>query len=407
MSPPPKPRKRAVCLTAQALDDLQRALSTRWQEDQRAGKLTREAQAELMGVSVATAKNMLSGAGADRASFALAFKRLGLAWSDACYDSLVQAPELVAPKPEAAPAPAATAKTWRPASIAAALAVAVAGTSFVNWYRDRQWKVESSDTAIQGHALYEQARYNEAVRHAERAFAIAKAHDSADLMAHSTHVLGEVAGARGRLRTAKACFERELALRRLMSSAIHFPVILEALGDVETRLGDYSSARQHLTAAMEDYRLNGDPIGIALVQRDLGSVALGIGDLHAADDWLRQSLLGVRGTGRPSIEADIRDRQALVLLARGRAAEAKPLFRTCLDYWKSQGHARWIALSELHLGRATAELEDPSARTWIARSRDDFARVGDEARVAEADADLRRLASRESQRDLPERIAKS
>ena len=412
MNAPSKPRKRAVRLTPEALGALRKALAERWQRDVPTGRLTHEARAEMMGVSVATAKNVLSGAGADRSSFALAFKNLGLAWDDGCCEPLPQEEDRLPDETGTPPAPPqppfvevgpdlSDARTHGPRGWGRFIAVAllmVVGFGAVFVMRrpapDELWKDEFNGAMANGEKLYHRAEYDAARKEAERAFAMALAHDSASRMAGATHLQGELECARGRLLAAKECYEFELESRKKASDAHHIPFVLEALGDVETRLGDYRAAGMHLGFALEEFRRLRLPFEVASVQRDLGSVALGERNLDAADDRFRQSLQGLRGMAQPATEADVRGRMALVLLARGRAAEARAALQGCLDFWKEKGHVRWIALTEMHLGLADEALHDPaSAQTRIARSRDAFARVGDEARVAEADGHLRRLGT--------------
>lgn len=412
MSAPSKPRKRAVRLTPEALDDLRKALAQRWQEDAREGRLTHETRAELMGVSVATAKNILSGAGADRSSFALAFKRLRLPWDDAFCEfqqEEVPAPEepedpLALSEPPIEPEPHPILPEAKPPArknlglfIAATLLAAVGlGAAFVvrRPAPDGLWMGEFNRASANGENLYHRVEYDAARKEADRAFAIAQAHDSASRMAGANHLQGNVEGAQGRLLAAKERYEREYEARMMALDADHIPFTLESLGDVETRLGHYGAARKHLEVALKEFQRLHLPFEVASVQRDLGSVALGEGKLDVADEWFRQSLKGLRGMAQPATETDVRGRMALVLLARGRAAEARTLLQGCLSFWTKNGHARWTALADMHLGLAEAQLHDvASARRRIARSRATFAQIGDEARVAEAESHLRHLSA--------------
>ncbi len=405
MRPPPKPRKRAVHLTPEALGALRKALAERWQENARTGRLTHEARAEMMGVSVATAKNILSGAGADRSSFALVFKNLGLAWNDDFCESPAQEEEPPPDEPKDLPVePEPLPNAPEPRTPDRRLLVAALGflallglvAAFVarRPSPDAIWQGEFNRAIANAEGLYHKAEYVAARKEAERGFAIARAHDSAGRMAYALHLQGDLEGARGRLRDAKDCYEREVSIRRTEMAVAHLPRAYEALGEVETRLKEYPGAQKNLELALVGYRRKGDRYGVASVQRHMGSVFLGTGDLDAADDWLQKSLDGLRTLGQPATEVDVRGRMALVLLARGRPDEARTILRDCLAYWTKEGHARWIALIDMQLGLAEERLHDAaSARTRIARSREAFARVGDEARVAEAEEHLRRLGS--------------
>src|SRR4051812_4110967 len=75
-------RRRAVQLTPEALNNLKCALSEKWHLEERPGKLTREARAEILGISIATAERVLTGKGVDRPTLTLAFRNVGLSWHE-------------------------------------------------------------------------------------------------------------------------------------------------------------------------------------------------------------------------------------------------------------------------------------------------------------------------------------
>jgi len=74
MSIAAKPRERAVRLTAEAREALRQALNACWHQSGAPGRLTREARADLMGVSIATANRILDGEGVDRSTLTNVFQ---------------------------------------------------------------------------------------------------------------------------------------------------------------------------------------------------------------------------------------------------------------------------------------------------------------------------------------------
>lgn len=413
MSTPTKPRKRAVRLTPEALAALQAALAQRWQDDARDGRLTRETRAELMGVSVTTAGRILSGGGVDRATLALAFKTVGLPWSDSCCEHAteegdVEKPEVAAQTPtELPPTPGggprkrgfveAYAFGACVLAVVAALALSprTSAPSHPPVDEAAKWGNVFNSYLYDGIARYHRADYAGCRRDLQQAHALAEKHDSAIHLALVIHTEGDLAQEQGRLQEAKTNYQAELTVRSRLIDPRPKPGIYESLGEVETRLGEYRSAANDLRLALDDFRRLRDPVGIAIVTGDLGSVAFGDGRLDEADALFRQSLALLGSLSKPDIVWDVQGRRALVLLKRGRADEARRTLASCLDYWTKKGHPRWIAVSELQLAMADEQLGDRSAAVArLARSRAAFESVGDRARLAEATERLRRLSSK-------------
>ena len=405
MSAPNPSRKRAVRLAPEALEDLRNALDRRWLADPRGDRPTWEHQAEILGVSIATARKILANGGTDRTTLRVAFGRLDLPWSDACCEPVVLPPEAeeveAVQPPPAPPVPEAKPKPYRRLAFAGALiGLAVAaiglGAFALGATEEEDWGQACARAYDEGLALYHRGDYKGAHAPLERALDIARRHDSAEKMSLALGLSGNLAGAEGDLQEAKKDYEQAWRLRDRLHQEFQKPSLEEALGDVETRLGEYAKAEAHLLSSIEGYRRFGDPVGVVLAQRDLGSVALGKGDLDDADDWLRRSLAGLRRAAKPQpdIVADIQSRQALVLLERDRPQEARTLLQGCLDHWSRKGQPRWIALTEMQLALAEERLGlREAARERLARSLAAFGRIGDRARYAEVSAHRDRLSS--------------
>lgn len=429
-----KPRKRAIRLTVEAHAELLRALSARWQRDARGTRLTHETRAELMGVSVATAKKIFAGEGVDRATLALAFKNLGLEWSDARSGSSSEEGTLEdidsdseptsrtdpPPTPEAdretdssrfphaspgsAPRPA-----WLPMLAAALLVLGSVVIATAAWQSgpgsrttapapalDNSWIDEYDQRMAWATDCYNKSNYIGAQKNVDRAFALLDAHESSRGLIETFKLSGEIAAARGDLRVADERFRAGVEAQRLLRRPPWAP-LHEALGAVETRLREFPRAKANLMLALEGYQGNREPIGIATASCNLGILALARGELDSADAWLARALKAMGDHPDPDVVADIRGIQAMVLLERGDAAAAHRLLSDCLAHWTKKEHPRWIALTEMRLGLAEEKqgrIDDAKAR--ITHSRDAFSRVGDEARVTETAEHLRRLVARRS-----------
>lgn len=423
MSTSPKPRRRAVRLTPQALGALQSALERRWQKDESGIKPTRAARARLLGASVATVEKILSGEGVDRSTLALAFKRVGLDWDDSCCASVHEEPK-VPDQPEATPEPACEAlaeppflaaseakierRGWRRGyALGGILVASTAATICWTLVSPRastpapSWMVEHNIALDDGMARFHRADYAGARRALARATALARDHDSAAYLSSALRLAGDIEAAEGNLTVARDRYRSALDIRTVIGQEEVRPAIFEALGVVQTRLGDLKGAEKSLMESLSGYRGAKDPVGVALASRDLGTLAVRTDDLDSAERWFQASLDSVGGLGKPDIVADVDGERALLALRRGRAHEARDAFLRCLDYWTAKGHARWVAVCELRLGLAESALgRRATALAMMRRSKAGFEKVGDRAGISDAANRLRVLEARVDNRAL-------
>lgn len=408
-------RKRAVRLKPDALGTLHKTMEERWLADANVGRPTWEYRAELLGSSVATARRALSNGGADRSTFELAFKRLGLVWhDDFC--------EFVQHQPETLPIGdrATKVSALRPASIGEevfdtpkrldrrmpltlGISVTLSCLAAIVYF------ASASKTLTPNLTPAFNSAFQDGMDHFHRgdlagahpplkmALELARKTDSAGSLSSALRLAGDLAAAEGRLPEARDVYTEALGLRNDLGQEQHKPAIYEALGDVQTRLGDYRGARGSLTLALVGYERGNDPVGVAMARRDLGSLAYQTGDFGSAESLLKSSLESLKGLSKTDLITDVRGRLGLVWLKRGRALEARDAQQSCLSYWTSKKHPRWTAVCELRLGLADEALGDmKAASTFVSRSRDDFIRVGDRAGSSEAAEQLRRLLARQS-----------
>jgi tetratricopeptide (TPR) repeat protein len=401
-----QPRRRAVRLTNDATEALKHALTEKWRADKQTGKLTREVRAEILGVSVATSERLLSGKGVDRSTISVAFRNVGLEYSDKVFEPLV--PEDDALPPDQQPMPEVnhpqTRHKWsRFVSfvLAASVLLAVVMTT-VKHPASASGKPVTADWATrfniefaEASNLYHEAKFAEAQKRMDSAMDIARSHDSAGQFSGALRLAGDLQAAHGAFRQAKDSYSAALKLRGMMHQDTTLPPILEALGDVETKMGDYASARMSLTQALNGYTNGKDRVGIAMTARDLGTLSFDGGDNRCANLWLETSLQALHGLSKMDLEADVRARKALVIARQSRLDEARTALCQCLQYWTMRGHPRWIAVSEYQLGTVeSAAHRFPKAAVLLSRSLSGFEKLGDEDGAVHAKLALARLGPR-------------
>lgn len=382
-------RRRAVRLRPDALDLLTAALSEAWNRNPGSGKFTREEKARLLGVSLATSIRILKGQGVDRPTLATAFKSVGLTWDDAYCELDSQAPGVESPPEPSPPAPSLQRPPqrrrldWRLAVVTVAVLLLLpfslsGGSGEPDWYHAYSESVAMAEKA------YHAADYQTARIHAQKAIDLARRHEAAGQMAEASRLAGDMAGASGDLEAAKTYYSDAITFRKSLGNMESLPSLREALGGVEIKLGQYAEARRNLMDSLEGFQSRNDQAGIAMACRGLGTLAHQQGLLDESEEWFERSLSALDKDKEPGIVADVKARRALVLRDWGRLAEAKEILATCMAYWTSEQHPRWIARTRLQL--ATVERlagNSAEAHEMLAKSRDEFANLGDSAGVAE------------------------
>lgn len=382
-------RRRAVRLLPEGRDLLTVALTHAWERDPGTGKFTREEKARLMGVSLATSIRILKGQGVDRPSLATAFKSLGLTWNDSyceldCGAAETQCePPTLPSSPPVPNGPQRRGLPWRISLIAVAVA-AITPLLLSVRSGNPSWKETFNQQVAAAEEAYHAADFSQARAHAQSAIDLARLHDGAGHLAEASRLAGDMACASGDWTAAKEFYTEAITFRRSLGTTISLPSLREALGNVEIMLGQYEPARKSLMLSLDGFTAQNSKPGMAMACRGLGTLAHYEGKLDESEEWFRRSLKAIEGDQQPGILADVNARRALVLRDRGKLSAAKEILTTCLTYWTSENHPRWIARTQFQL--ATVELnlgESVKAKQLLSQSRGEFARLGDTAGVKE------------------------
>ncbi|MBX7133079.1 MAG: hypothetical protein K1X67_10420 [Fimbriimonadaceae bacterium] len=403
-SPRPRPRKRAVRLTDDALAQLMNALYTRWKASGATGRLTREARAELLGVSVSTGDRIINQQGVDRHTLVLAFQSLTLEWGDGLCEYVVR-PGDEEPEPPAAtvdpavPSPLTRSKRrmrWLLWPLAALFLVGAnpvyQEVSF--WYDSAYISSLAEDfnkSLNMATNEYFAGHYVVAEEEIGKALKLARRLGRAEMIALALRIEADIVAAQGSLSEARDLYAQALTIRESMRDARSRPALLEAIGDLETRIGDLKSAEIHLKEGLKGYSQQNDLGGITMCTRDLGTVAIEHGRLDEASRLFASALEVLAGKD-PAMVKDIEARQALVLGERGQFAEAKEALQACLDFWVKKDHQRWIAKTRWQLATVEAASGDlRKALQSLALAREGYQRAGDRAGVADCERTLQEL----------------
>ena len=376
-------RKRAVRLTEDAAAALRVAIVEAWRQKGRAGKLTREARAEMLGLSISTTERVLKCQGVDRATLILAYRNLGLAWQE----SFVQAEEPEAPL-EVNQKPVTVAPAWwsrlltRPIMLAAAAVAMV----LVVWPLTLSGRAEARNgpeyratiELLDGSAAFHKGDYALAETKVNQSIETARYFKDPGSLAASLRMAGDIAAARGDFETARMRYSSSLVLRQVLKDRHCLPALYEALGDLETRTGDLDKAEGYLKKSLDMFTEFKDPVGVAMAARDLGTVAYLRSDMVHADEWFQKSADALAGQNKPDLETDVAARRALVSAQRGRIEVAQSALNKALDHWQAQKHTRWVAETKLQLATVTALSGDRDEAVKLAQaSREGFISVKD------------------------------
>lgn len=408
-------RQRGVRLTPQALDLLNRALVQGWQTERREERLTHNARAQLMDVSIVTAKKILAGTPVDRATLAHAFRALGLEWRESYVErsghehepeSLeadgsesvgTDAPPDLATSIQPAASPEATPRRLSPLLVAVLVGIvllAVIGAT--NFWPNRQgpppWAKEYDAIVFRALDHYHAARYAESRVDVDRALALARYYDTYRHVPLAMKIAGDLLVVQGRLEEGLRDYEAARVVHQRMG-APPWPELHEAIGLAQVRLGRFAEAERNLRTCLDQYRREYDEVGIALAYRNLGALESARGSFVEADGWFAKSLAEAKRLKKPDIVMDVQGRRGMMLLKQGHPLEARTLLRECLDYWIGKNHRRWIATSEMRLAQTEVQLGlSASALARFQRSRKTFIDIGDRPRVTEVEDYLRQLS---------------
>jgi len=386
-------RKRAVKLTPEGLELLRAGLARVWEADPRRTKLTREARADIFGVSLATADRILKQEGVDRPTLTFVFKRLGLTWDDRYCEPAVRNEVRAIDQVSDAPLPVVVVsraesparlfpRVHRGFALAVGLVIPLLLAPFTEIKPPNTEAFLQSDFFVHlrsAEEAYHLARYDVAKGQLDKVFVLLGERPEAQRLSLALRLAGDLASVEGRYREAADYYRDALVIRRRTDHrSVAIPPLLEAIGDTELKLRNFETARGYFIECLNGYRKAEDVGGQAMALRGLGSAEAGLGNAQAAMLWLEEGLDVIAGTDSHGMRADIQSRMALVLRDEGRLTEAKSLLTRCLDFWQSEGHPRWIAKTRYELG--TVEFLAGRANValmMLAHSRTDYEAMGD------------------------------
>jgi len=400
MSSNPRSRQRAVKLTPEALKSLRKAVEEQWRESGLTSRLTRPVRAELMGVSGPTSDRILAGKGVDRPSLVQVFKSLGMPWDDAFCEwaEVTEIPNSMAELSLAQSSSpdiqslSASQRTVRVALVVVTTILVSFAFAIMSKRNDMNWTIEYDRELSTATNFYAKGAYGVSEAHLTRAMQISEEHETSRNLEAALKLRGDISAARGRLVAASDYYKAALRYRELKKRPTWGP-LHETLGTVQVRLKQFDQSKVNLDLAIDAFTKSREPNGIAEVLRDRGCLSAAMSHPKEALDWFAKSLQILSTQNAQEMVMDVRGERAMVFIDLGRVNEARKELQVCFEYWTKLGQPRWTALLEMRLGLAEAELDRKAdAVRRISHAREVFAKVGDEARVSEADGHLSTLA---------------
>lgn len=384
-------RRRAVRLTPEAAGLLQKSVYEAWVRAGGKGRLTREAKAEMLGLSVSTSERVFACGGVDRSTVTLAFAKVGLPWHERYLEagSVAQPTtgEQVKTQNTALTSPGPTRRLTdiRPMMLVGTFVVLAAlGAPILMSPRAEASgpRLASASTAalLKGSSAYHSGQYGLAQSQVSEALTLASQYRDTGRMSSALRVEGDIAAARGDYDTALIKYGTALTLKQLLKDEVSYPALYEALGDLRTRMGDIDKAEADLTNSYRLYSRFGDHVGVAMAARNLGTVWYLRKDWKRADEWFARALKSLAGQDKPELLTDITARRAVVTAQRGDIAAAKEELTKVLAFWEGKKHLRWQAVTLQQLGTvAGIEGDKEAARSDFIRSQELFVQAGDRA----------------------------
>lgn len=371
-------RKRAVCLTKDAIELLEAHIIEQWTQKGKSTRLTREARAEMLGVSILTADKILNGEGVDRASLIISFKSLSLEWHARYCVSATSSPELAQlPVPKKR-------RLVTPLRVAIFVcSLALIGAAFPVVYRasieyGNLWQKDFRTHMDKGWKAFHSGEYGLAGTEIEKSYEMAKVYRQADALAEAVRFRGEVLAAKGSFDKAQLCFQEALTLNQSIGTFQYSSSILETIANNEVKMGQLSEAVKHYQESLEYGKSFRNRNDIASAYRGLGSLRLLQNKPQDAENFFQQSLATLKNDVNPNMVVDVRARLAMVWVQVGRVDEAITVLKNCLQSWKDQKHVRWVATTQLQLSKAYQRQGDrEKAKEYLETALKGFQQVGD------------------------------
>lgn len=240
--------------------------------------------------------------------------------------------------------------------VAAANAYAIAATS-------ADVRVVAAATFRLGRVEWRQGRFENAMRHYERARALA--HDLGDdeLIASAENGIGALRCEQGSYVQARASYL--VALERTAQPALRGRILLN-LGVLANILGDLDEARARYTKSIAEFEQVEDAEGLALVHHNLGMLHADRGDWVAATEEYDKALAISERLGMRQMVANVLLNRAEVLCGRKRSTDALASSERALALYEELGDQGGRAEAHRWKGVALLQLADAKgAEQWL------------------------------------------
>ncbi|MEM6926187.1 MAG: protein kinase [Myxococcota bacterium] len=200
-----------------------------------------------------------------------------------------------------------------------------------------------------GNLRYRQNRYDEAERHYQTAWGLARKHGDLPAVATWQGGVACVLEQTGRFREAAECFREVVRISREVESAAVELHWMTYLGALLYRLGELAESEARLRGAVALAEARDLAPGLLNAQANLGHVLTLTGRLDEAEPLLRQAYAAALEMDEVNKELDVFDALADLLDRRGQVEEAAPVVAAGLSLARRLarpvGIARFLALS--------------------------------------------------------------
>jgi tetratricopeptide (TPR) repeat protein len=208
-----------------------------------------------------------------------------------------------------------------------------------------------------GRVSWRQGRFDEALRHYERARALASLFTDDELVASIENAVGAVQCERGLYVQARASYL--VALERAEQSALRGRVLLN-LGVLANIQGELDEARARYGKSIAEFEQAKDDEGLALVYHNLGMVHADRADWAAAGESYERALTISERLGMRQMVANVLLNRSEVLCARKRAGDAVASSERALALYGELGDQAGRAEAHRWKGRALVLLGNAS-----------------------------------------------
>lgn len=390
-------RQRAVRLTDEAVQTLQRRLVEQFQGMHLGGRLTRSARATLLDVSIATAERILNQQGNDRSVLQQAFLSVDLEWDDRFCEPMPRDTDSFPLESTALPTHPAARSNRSPVRrrqlvlLVLATAIVVVPSVTIATLKSKSTgprasesqsyalMSQASEALESGRRAYHRGEYIEAKRQLQVAIWLSAQTSEENLLAEAYRLDGEILAAEGRFEEALDRYADSMSVRKMFRHDWARASLLEAIAVVEIKLGNLDEAETHLMDSLKGLKKWNDIGGVAATSRTLGILAAAKGDHGAAEKWFVAATDALKEKPDPPMTLDIKAQRALILHKEGQSEVALAALGECLTEWRARGHRRWIATTLLQIAAIHhAEGNREGAILFAAEAKRKFHEVGDQ-----------------------------